>query len=94
MQLDLLRSKAALWAGAGALAMAGAATTFAASGALTEPPETNEPPAGFISAVQPQIEPGVWTACKKLVDRHSWRGHAWPELRSGSGAMRALRAAS
>ena len=58
MKIEPLRTKASLWAGAGVLAMAGVATSLAATGAVSNSaPEEPEQPVGFISAVQPQVEP-------------------------------------
>lgn len=58
MNLDALQSKAALWAGAGILAVAGGATALAASGAVQDSsPEEPESSVGYISSIQAQIEP-------------------------------------
>ncbi len=61
--IDPIRSKAALWAGAGFLAIAGVATSFAAAGTNSnEIPVESEPAIGLISAVQPQLEPESFEA--------------------------------
>lgn len=58
MNLDVLQSKAALWASAGILAVAGGATALAASGAVqNSSPEEPQAPVGYISSVQAEIEP-------------------------------------
>jgi hypothetical protein len=59
---EVMRSKAALWAGAGALALAGVATSLAAAGGGANEPAADQPVVGVISAALAQNEPVAFEA--------------------------------
>lgn len=60
--IETLRSRAALWTGAGILALAGVATSLAAAGTNSTMTEESEPAFGLVSAIQSQLEPEAFVA--------------------------------
>ena len=84
MNLDLMRSRTALWAGAGVLAMAGAATSFAAAGTgATESPEEPSSTVAVISALQAQLEPQAFEPLQEEVIAPEASGEIPAETENG-----------